>query len=476
MRRLKRRKYVILGTFLCACVHIFRIYTRGFIEDPDVGSFILLSHSFWSGNIFYDQFFDPKLPHVLPVYSLSLLSGSIAGHLVVTLCCICATGWLINLSGKNIWGGVLYVCLVLLSPGGATGHLAIFANFLIACSYYGLTRYRSLNPQSLLRNGALFWLVISAFFAGWSIGLRPNYGFALIPLSLWFIWQQKLHIQRALIWSFCCIVTILGPILGAVQQAKVNTSDLYELFRSWNRFFYSHVGVSDSAEKIVQMYAHPVGPFTLGTLVLFVSLSLFFSTSRASFQKVVPFAFALSFLWFSYLVTHTYNHYILMDLLIVSLLISSVNIRSHSIFLYAVTGVLWSALLLSPSNPHSDSDSLIIKNQREVLSWVINNNEEQVVSPMWLTPHWVQRNEVPTKGIHPEWSIGLLDRFGFKRLSVVKKFGLDVDWNSQCSRWEENASVFIASQWLFDKCRFKNFQEVSQFSGYPLKVWKKRLR
>lgn len=475
MKRLIRNKNIVFGTFVCACVHLCRIYGRGFIEDPDVGSFILLSQSFWSGSIFYDQFFDPKLPHVLPVYSLSLLSGSIAGHLIVTLCCIFTTGLVINLSGKNAWGGVLYVCLALLSPGGATGHLAIFANFLIACSYYSLSRYRFLNTRGLGKGRALVWLLTSAILAGWAIGVRPNYGFALVPLSLWFIRQQKLHLQHALAWSVCCIVTVLSPILIVLQQAKISALDLSELFRSWNKYFYSNDGGSGSWEKIIQMYAHPIGPFNLGLLVSLVVLTVLIATSRSSLPKVVPFAFALTFLWISYFVSHTYNHYVLMDLCVVSLLISSVEIRNRSIFLFIVTGMLWGALLFSPSNPHSSPDSLIIENQRKILAWMSNANVNKFVSPMWLTPHWTRRQPVPTVGIHPEWSIGLLYREDFKSLDVVKKFGLDVDWPSQCKTWNESAGVFIATQELFKRCQFEGFKEEGEFSHYPLKVWIKQL-
>ena len=108
MKRCTADKAILIGTFLCASIHVLRVYLRGFIEDPDIGTFILMSQSFWSGDILYDQFFDPKLPHVLPIYSLSLLSGSIGGHLLITLLCIFATGTIINLSGKNVWGGVIY--------------------------------------------------------------------------------------------------------------------------------------------------------------------------------------------------------------------------------------------------------------------------------------------------------------------------------------------------------------------------------
>lgn len=79
MRRWVSGRNILIGTLFCACIHVFRVYLRGFIEDPDIGTFILMSQSFLSGDVLYDQFFDPKLPHVLPIYSLSLLSGSIGG-------------------------------------------------------------------------------------------------------------------------------------------------------------------------------------------------------------------------------------------------------------------------------------------------------------------------------------------------------------------------------------------------------------
>ena len=471
MRRLVTGKNILIGTFICACIHVFRVYLRGYIEDPDIGAFILMSQSFWSGDILYDQFFDPKLPHVLPIYSLSLLSGSIGGHLIITLLCICVTGVVINLAGKNVWGGVLYVCLVLLSPGGVTGHLAVFANFLIACSYYCLRRCRSFAITPLYKKAALGWLIASSVLAGWAIGMRPNYGFALIPLSIWFIWQQKLHVQRAIIWLICCFITILAPVLAILKQADLDLLTLIAMFRSWNSYFYIDSGIYESLEKIVQMYMHPIGPFNLGFLVGFVYLAVFITARRDALKRAAPFTFALAFLWLSHFLSHTYNHYILMDLMIISLLVSSLKLKTASVMICAVVGLLWISLLFSPRNPHSYVDSIIIENQRKILSWISDAGSTQVVSPMWLTPHWVFRARVPTKGIHPEWSIGLLDRYEFKGLKVAKQFGLDVDWNSQCNAWENNASIFIGTQEIYERCKFHAFKEVDQFKGYPLKVW-----
>ena len=106
-----------------------------------------------------------------------------------------------------------------------------------------------------------------------------------------------------------------------------------------------------------------------------------------------------------------------------------------------------------------------------ILSWLDDTSSTHVVSPTWLTPQWVQRSPLPTKGIHPEWSIGLLDRYDFKELAVVKKFGLSLDWTSQCKNWEDSASVFIGTQELYEKCQFSNFKAVNEFSEYPLRVW-----
>jgi hypothetical protein len=475
MRSRTADKAILIGTFLCASIHVLRVYLRGFIEDPDIGTFILMSQSFWSGDTLYDQFFDPKLPHILPIYSLSLLSGSIGGHLLITLLCICTTGVVTVLSGKNVWGGVLYICLTLLSPGGATGHLAVFANFLIACSYYSLRRYRYIERDFSQTKKALGWLIVSSVLAGWAIGLRPNYGFALIPLSIWFIWQRKLHIQRALVWLVCCLITILTPIFVVVRQADIDFMDLLELLRSWNNYFYTDVSISGSFANVLQMYMHPIGPFTLGLLVIFVCFAVFFSASREELEKVRAFAVALTFLWISHFISHSYNHYVLMDLMIISLLISSVELKTKNMALCTTIALLWFVLLFSPSNPHSESDSLVIENRRKILSWIDSMNSTQVVSPTWLTPHWTTKGSpLPTKGIHPEWSIGLLDRYSFKDLEIVKKLGLSIDWTTQCKNWEDNASIFISSQKLYDRCRFSNFKEVNEFRRYPLRVWTKQ--
>ena len=474
MKRLGNEKMIFLATVFFACIHSFRFYRRGYIEDPDVGSFIILSQQFWSGNIFYEQFFDPKLPHILPVYSLSFLSGSLAGHLIVTLCCIVATGLIINQAGRNLWGGVFYICLVMISPGGVTGHLAVFANFLVACGYFSLATYRRLKPIRLYSYACLGWLLTSAIFTGWAIGLRPNYGFALIPFSLWFIWQDKLSARDALIWTSCCSATIIAPVFLALQRAGISILDFYVVFSSWNKYFYSDVGLPGFFYKIVEMYSHPIGPFSIGLLVIVIVLFVVFFASREYIAKIIPFSFALGFLWFSHFVSHTYNHYLLMDLLVISLLISSVRIKRAQLLLLSLVASLWIVLLLSPMNQHSDADNLVIENRRAIHSWIASTRPQDIVSPLWLTPIWTTKGSVPTKGIHPEWSIGLLDRYEFKKVPAVQRLGLDLTWENHCKAWRDNAVTLIASQEIYDKCSFQDFKEVSGFSKYPLKVWIKK--
>ena len=327
-----------------------------------------------------------------------------------------------------------------------------------------LTKYRYIDRDFSQRTKALRWLIASSVLTGWAIGLRPNYGFALIPLSIWFVWQKKLNFKRALIWFACCLITLLGPIYVVLRQAGIDFVDLLELFRSWNKYFYADLGISGSLAKIVEMYMHPIGPFYLGWLAIFVCLSVFFSASRDSLAKFKTLGFALSFIWLSHLISHSYNHYILMDLMIIGLLISSVELKTKSKTLFIALCLLWVILVFSPYNRHSDSDALVIENRRMILAWLNETSSIQVVSPTWLTPQWVQRSPNPTKGIHPEWTIGLLDRYDFKDLKVVKKFGLSVDWTSQCKYWQDRALVFIGTQELYEKCQFSNFKEVNEFS------------
>ena len=474
MKRLGNEKKIFLATVFFACMHLFRFYRRGYIEDPDVSSFVILSQRFWSGDIFYGQFFDPKLPHILPVYSLSFLSSSLTGHLIVTLYCIVATGLIINQSGRNVWGGVFYICLVMISPGGVTGHLAVFANFLVACGYFSLSRYRRLKSIRLHGYACLWWLLASAVFTGWAIGLRPNYGFALIPFSLWFIRQDKLSVRAASIWTSCCAGVVIVPILLTLQRANISILDFYEVFSSWNKYFYSDVGLPGFFSKIFEMYSHPIGPIRMGFLVVLIVLSVVFSASKEYIAKIIPFSFALVFLWFSHFVSHTYNHYLLMDLLVISLLISSVRIKRAQVLLLSLAISLWIVLLLSPINPHSNADKLVIENRREIHAWISSTRPKDIVSPLWLTPIWTTKSSVPTKGIHPEWTIGLLDRYEFKKIPAVQRLGLDPTWEDHCKAWRDNALTLIASQELYDKCSFQDFKEVSGFSKYPLKVWIKK--
>ena len=468
-------KRLFLVTIVCAFVHVLRIYLRGYLEDPDVGSFILMSQAFWSGEEMYRDFFDPKLPHILPLYLVSAFSGSIAGHLVVTLLTICLTGFIVTLSGKNIWGGPIYIGLALLSPGGATGHLAVFANLIVACAYYSLTRYRVLGLSCNPRKYSYAWLFLSSGLIGYAIGLRPNYGFALLPLAIWFLWEKKVSFKAGLAWSCGCVLSFLTPIVIALIQSGFTPINLFELFRAWNRFFYTHQDATGFPSRIIEMYSHPVGPIRLGAIVVIYLVAFGFCVPRRELLvKIKPFLLAVAAIWFSYLLSHTYNHYILMDIMIISLGVSSMRMSSSSAPLAMVTCLLWLALLLSPANGHSRTDAITIGNQNKMLAWIKDNNLKGIVSPMWLTPQWTTWSKVPTHGIHPEWSIGLLDRYDFKNLKVAKEFGLASSWESQCALWESEATVFIATQEIFDRCEFQRFTVVPEFKDAHLKAWIKR--
>ena len=160
-----------------------------------------------------------------------------------------------------------------------------------------------------------------------------------------------------------------------------------------------------------------------------------------------------------------------MDVLLACLMVSSVRIESAALILLALMATLWAILLLTPNSPHSAADASVIKTQNSILSWLKDTESEQVVSPQWLTPHWISRSRIPTQGIHPEWSIGLLDRYDFKKLESVKKLDLDATWTSQCNNWGANASLIIATPQLFERCEFHSFQLVPRFSDSPIRVW-----
>lgn len=464
-------KILLVVTCVCAFVHMWRVYSRGFIEDPDISTFILMAQSFWSGDIFYKDFFDPKLPHVLPVYSLSLISGSILGHLVVTYLCICATGLLIVGLGRNIWGGILYIALAYISPGGLTGHLSIFANLLVAGSIYSYVRFCSLLPFSRDKFTTYVLLIFSALLAGWAVGLRPNYGFVLIPVLVWILTRRELPKQTTAIWICCFGISFLAPIFIVLHQAELSFTQLLDVFRSWNGYFYASNSVSDFWDRLLLMYSHPVGPTGLYFLITVPTAIALWSLSKRFSILSIIFVFAIASLWLSYYVTHLYNHYILMDVLLACLLVSSVRIESATLILLALMATLWAILLLTPNSPHSAADASIIKTQNSILSWLKDTESEQVVSPQWLTPHWISRSRIPTQGIHPEWSIGLLDRYDFKKLESVKKLDLDATWTSQCNNWGANASFIIATPQLFERCEFHSFQLVPRFSDSPIRVW-----
>ena len=475
MKSIVNNKVIALITIAVSFWHVARIYIRGFMEDQDIGAFIVMSQSFLSGQVFYADFFDPKLPHVLPIYAVSALTASTAGHLLTALLCITATGLLIVLSGKNIWGGLFYISLILLAPGGATGHLSIFANLFISIAYYCFSRYRAQEPKVGLRSSRLGWLIASAAIIGYVVGLRPNYGFALVPIFFWFSWRDRISFRLVLIWLLVCIFSFLTPLFLSWHQSGFSPIDLINIFSAWNSSFYSEYSSLGSGliESLVTMYSHRIGFLQIGVIALICVCSVFLS-AKGSSKKILPFVAAIAAIWLSYYFSHIYNHYILMDLLLISLLVSSVSVSSKALMPFVVLICLWVILIVSPVNGHSRDDSLTLENRRRIIEWIRHNNVTDLVSPTWLTPHWITWTKVPTIGVHPEWSIGLLDRFDFKRLSAAKRFNLTADWDSQCQVWTKNATTIILPEDFFARCNQDGFRLVKEFEDYPLKVWVKR--
>ena len=120
--------------------------------------------------------------------------------------------------------------------------------------------------------------------------------------------------------------------------------------------------------------------------------------------------------------------------------------------------VLWGAIILVagvtfyPIKPASANDIQVFKMQHRVLDYLASNPSMTFSAPEFINFHWRRNQPVATYGIHPVWTINMLDT-SINTHKAAKELRLATTLEDQCQRWlSDSIDIFIASRTLIQKC------------------------
>ena len=105
-----------------------------------------------------------------------------------------------------------------------------------------------------------------------------------------------------------------------------------------------------------------------------------------------------------------------------------------------------------PMRPASAGDRQVLETQDKLLEYLESNPSKQFSAPEFINLHWRRNQPVSTQGIHPVWSINMVDS-SINQSESAKQLGLHTTIEGQCDRWlSRDIDLFIASPHLSQRC------------------------
>jgi hypothetical protein len=462
-----------------ACLSlILRQWQRGLRLDWDIDAFLMMAWRHSQGEWLFIDYYDPKWPHVPWAYLPGALSGSLLVHLLVSWLAILATALAITGFGRAVQrhppaglstplaAGVLYGLLAPLLPGGAIGHLEIYANALLAGGLWLVVA----SWQRASRWGPL----LGGLAIGLGVGLRPN---LLIPVLATSgavlalvpgVWRHRRRLGAALAGV---AIGVLGPFLPYLLPAggwRAAWLGGVAVLRDWNRAMYPELSGWGFGQDLISLYNPKV--FGVPGLVLAgagAGLLLLGGLRQgpAGRKVLVLWGVWQAALWASYALSHIHHHYVLMDLAgLCAALAAHPAARLRGLPLVGLTGLLV-AVLLYPLKPLSAQDQRRVRDEARLVSWLSRHSPGGFQSPEWIGPHWRLHNPQATKAVHPVWSLQILDS-PLNQAASVAALGLQSSWPERCAEWlAAKPAVLVVSPGTAARCQLAQRQDLRNITN-----------
>lgn len=317
--------------------------------DHDIDTFLYTAWRLLEGNLLFIDHYDSKFPIVQYLYVPSFLSGSIFGHRLVTFVVTTATSLLfyrcllslqrLGLLSKYIsrtWMvlcSILLLCLSQTHPGGLSGHLHLFANGFLVLALWLLLKSLMANPTQPQR--VVLWQLLGGGSLAWAIQTRPN---LLIPVGCCgLIWLTARLLQGRLGWregGAVCSLTMGAVLLSlpfilpyllhpdGLNLLKIGGWDLLHQWNSEGHGIRSRLGLLELLKAMYWDRAFvDFNPY--GLPLLPIPILLLFNLHRSpsihprgwaatTWIPLLSSSFIVG-LWLSFLKTHFWPHYLLLE-------------------------------------------------------------------------------------------------------------------------------------------------------------------
>ena len=457
--------WLTLSSAIVACLAVAAKYTsRGILLDWDIDTFIEISSNFITGRLLYLDYFDPKWPHIQPLFIVPVLTRSASAQIWFSSLMIITSGILISRLPFDVGGsrsptntsilcGASYIVITPYLPGGIQGQLGIYASLLLICSI--TLYYRGLKHQCINR---CMLLGLAGFLTGYAIGIRPNLIFPATFVGSLFIFWNKPHTHYRGIMVSGLVLGVIIPFLPYFQSPEslqIAWSGSIGILQEWNRSFYEESTWTQFGQQLYVLWSPKIYSVPFWLFVAFIASYCLLQISKIR-QHNLKILISI-ILWelgliISYRVSHIHHHYILLEwagILTGLSLMQSGKPNSRICLLFCIVFI---AVAVAPMKPLSNQDRGIVSSIEEFnrLIQTVPANQ-QISAPSLPRLHWQNNKPIRSKGIHPVWSIDIMHRDLTGK--HAQRLGLTSTWKEQCEVWlQPDVVYFFADDYLSRQC------------------------
>lgn len=457
--------WLTISLAIVACLAMAAKYTdRGIILDWDIDTFIEMSNSFIGRRLLFLDYFDPKWPHIQPLFIVPALTRSVNAQIWFSSLMIIASGILISRLPCNAAGshspshaslicGASYIVITPYLPGGIQGQLGVYASLLLICS-------TTLYLRGLKHQGTYYSVLLglAGFSAGYAIGIRPN---LIIPATL--VGSSVVYFYRSdtkHLYIFGCglllgVFTPFIPYLQSLESLKIAFSGSIGILQEWNRLFYGESTLVQFGQQLFVLWSPKIFSVPFWLFVLLIASCCFLQINKNS-QLNLRILISI-ILWelgliISYKVSHIHHHYILLEWAGILTGLSLMQCSKPNRTVCLLFCIFTVAVTVTPMKPLSDKDRDMVLSIEGFNSLIKTlSKDQQISAPSLPRLHWQNNKPIRTKGIHPVWSIDIMHR-GL-RSQHAQRLGLDSTWRQQCEVWlKPDVIYFFADDYIARQC------------------------
>lgn len=421
--------------------------------DPDIDAYLYMAWRLLNGKLLFIDHYNAKFPIVQYLYVPSFLSGSIFGHRLVTFTVVIVTSLLfyrcllslqqldfLSRQIKRTWMvlcSTLLLCLSQSHPGGLSGHLHLFANGFLVLALWLLLQSFMTSPEKPQQ--VMAWQILAGGSLAWAIQTRPNLLISVGCCGLvWLIvrglqgrlrWREGGTVGRLILGGVLLSLPFILPYLlhpDGLNLFKIGGWDLLHQWNSEGDAVRVRLGLLTLLKAIYWDRAFvnfkPYGLPLLPILIL-ILMNLRGSPihprgwATTTWLPLLSSSFIVG-LWLSYLKTHFWPHYVLLETVPITLLFAWIptGLDQGRVPQVLRVGFKWMGMIVGSfiilNVTLVETVRLLLPSERSATAkaqeLVVQRLDSLPPGQHFFAPgdpsfHWKLQERMPAKGIHGAW-------------------------------------------------------------------------